>query len=124
MYFAVAPSIVVPPVSTVQQLNSAPLSLSCTADGFPLPIINWIRVLSNGSETVFPVGITVVDGRSFDVSNTVISMMTRVESVFLINATNITGTSRYVCIASNSLGNALFVVDGEFQLLEHSSVQS
>lgn len=58
LIISVAPSIVVAPVSTVQQLNSAPLSLNCVADGFPLPIITWIRILRNGSETVFPVGLT------------------------------------------------------------------
>lgn len=102
----VAPSFIVSPVSTIQHLSPAPLSLTCTADGSPLPTISWVRTLSNGSETEFSMANTDVDGRSFTVSRTSNVMMTMVESVFMISPTVVLDSANYTCRANNTVGMA------------------
>ena len=104
LILAVPPNVTVDPESTVQRLRPASLSLNCTADGFPLPSISWVRTLSNGSETEFSMGSTEVDGRNFTVSSTPNAMMSMVESVFMISSTVVLDTANYSCRASNTVG--------------------
>ena len=102
-FIAVAPSITVAPVSTVQLLAPASLSLTCTADGLPLPTITWVKTLSDGSERGYNMSSTDVgDGRSFIVINS--SSATTMMSVFVIDSTVVLDTANYSCRASNALG--------------------
>ena len=102
---AVAPSVTVPPVSSVLLFSPSPLSLNCTADGSPLPTITWIRTLSDGSQTEFSMDSTDVGGRSFDITTTPTSSSTTVESVFTTASTVVLDTGDYSCRANNSIGN-------------------
>ena len=102
--------------TTVYRLNSAPLSIQCIVDGFPLPAVTWIRTLIDGSKTVFSDGLTELDEMTFNIS-TVALNITTIESFFLvINATNITDTLRFTCRANNIIGSTQISakVVGEF----------
>ncbi len=49
---AVPPTILESPVS-VSVFAPAPITLTCTADGYPLPTIVWIRTSLNGTEMIY-----------------------------------------------------------------------
>ena len=53
LYFVVSPPLISSlPVSAIQIISPADLTLSCSAIGHPLPNITWIRTLGNGSQTI------------------------------------------------------------------------
>ena len=119
---AVAPNFMLNPVRTVQLLHPAALILTCTAVGFPLPTISWIRTFSNGSEMEFTVGSTEMDGRDFTVFSTSDAMMF-VGSIFMISSTVVLDTANYTCRASNTVGmmdstSTVFVKYSEYLFIE------
>ncbi len=105
--FADAATIIVPPVMTVYQACSDPLSLNCSAEGLPLPRFTWIWTPNNGSKREFFLGFTDVDGRRFIVSSTPHATLNRVDSVFLITSMTDDETCMeytVTCRADNYLG--------------------
>ena len=90
------------PASIVQVLRPAPVTLTCTAEGSPLPTITWFRMLSNGSEIEFSSG---VGSGNFTITNSSNVMAMIVQSNFMINPTVVLDTANYSCRASNTLGN-------------------
>ena len=101
-FHAVVPNITVNPASIVQVLRPDPVTLTCTAEGSPLPTITWLRTRSNGSEIEF----SSVGSGSFTITNSSNAMAMTVESNFMINPTVVLDTANYSCRASNTLGNA------------------
>ena len=104
MSTAVPPSVISSTESTIQLTAPALLSLSCSADGFPLPIITWIAVLSNGSQILYYNGNTtngkqVIMYEGLDSSS--------ISSGFSINATTASDSDNYSCKATNRLGTSV-----------------
>ena len=99
----VVPSILEAPLSSVQMLSPSPLSLNCTADGFPLPTIAWTRTVGDATETLSMADIGVGDGSFYISSDPNPSMMT-VQSIFRIDPTMVQDTAEYRCRANNTLG--------------------
>ena len=104
MSTAVPPSVISSTESTIQLTAPALLYLSCSADGFPLPIITWIAVLSNGSQILYYNGNTtngkqVIMYEGLDSSS--------ISSVFSINATTASDSANYSCKATNRLGTSV-----------------
>ena len=104
MSIAVPPSVISSPESKIQLTTPALLSLSCSVDGFPLPIITWIVVLSNGSQIFYYNGNTtngkqVIMYEGLDSSS--------ISSIFSINATTASDSANYSCKATNRLGTSV-----------------
>ena len=100
-FHVVIPAIIVDPASIVQVLRPAPVTLTCTAEGLPLPTVTWFRTLNNGSEIEF----SSVGSGSFTFTNSSNAMAMTVQSNFMINPTVVLDTANYSCMASNTLGN-------------------
>ena len=56
----IPPTVTESPVTTVQVLTPAGLSLNCTADGLPLPTISWVNTFNNGSQIEYDMDSTDV----------------------------------------------------------------
>ena len=102
-FHVVVPAIIVDPASIVQVLRPAPVTLTCTAEGYPLSTITWLKMLSNGSEIEFSSGVS---SGSVTITNSFNAMAMTVESNFTINPTVVLDMANYSCRASNTLGNA------------------
>ena len=100
----VPPVITASPVSTTELLSPAALTLSCSADALPLPIIAWLRTLDGGSETIFNTSSVLERGRNIFVLN---SFLTAVNgtSMLSVDTTTAVDSGNYTCIATNRLGS-------------------
>ena len=90
-------------------------SLTCSAEGLPLPSITWMW---NDMEREFSEGFTDDNGKLVNVSNTLHATMNRVDSVFYINSTVGALCAEYytaICRASNYLGGGSKLSESELQ---------
>ena len=118
-FYLVPPEIPVPPVNTIV-VSGDEVVFNCTAVGDPLPTISWyIRGVGSSLPNMVPFD----DDGLFD--NSYIATMTinttTMMSSLTINETIPFLAEDYVCVASNSLGNAsstaTLSVLGEFYVL-------
>ncbi len=70
--------------------------LSCSVEGFPLPIISWVMVDDDGNHKY------LIAENSFVITET--STQSTVTSTLIILFANITLSGAYQCMASNTLG--------------------
>ena len=118
-FHVVPPEIPVPPVNTIV-VSGDEVVFNCTAVGDPLPTINWyIRGVGSSLPNMVPFD----DDGLFDDSfiDTMTINTTTVMSSLTINETIPFLAEDYVCVASNSLGNAsstaTLTVLGKFYVL-------
>ena len=97
--FTVPPTNVYVTESSLQVLSPNEIQLSCSAESLPLPSFTWLRVTSDGSETLFN-SSTVQGSNSFTVNNS------DATSTFTISPTTAINTGTYFCKAINRLGNS------------------
>ncbi len=91
------------PESSIQVQYSTRLSLSCTAQGNPLPVITWLQQLSNGSQIQYfssnvtnsQIVITEADSGSDSLMST-----------FVVNSASINSAGIYKCQGQNVIGVA------------------
>ena len=95
----VSPTILEDPVP-VSVFAPAPLTLTCTGEGYPRPTIVWIRKFPNGEVTEFSLPRVYLD-------LTVTANGLNVTSNLTILETNELNTGNWSCRANNSLGEAV-----------------
>ena len=98
----VSPTILEDPVP-VSVFAPTPLTLTCTAEGYPRPTIVWARTFPNGVVTEFSLPIIGMD----DVDLTETANGLNVTSNLTILETNELDTGNWSCRANNSLGEAV-----------------
>ena len=91
------------PVSTIELLSPATLTLSCSADALPLPIIAWLRTLDGGSETIFNTSSVLERGRNIFVLNSFLTDINAM-SMLSMDSTTAIDSGNYTCITTNRLG--------------------
>ena len=77
-----------------------PLTLTCTADGYPRPTIAWTRTFPNGEVTEFSLPMD-----NFDLTETVIGL--NVTSNLTILVTDELDTGNWSCRTNNNFGEAV-----------------
>ncbi len=91
------------PESSIQVQYSTRLSLSCTAQGLPLPVITWLQQLSNGSQIqYFSNNVT----NSQIVITETASGSDSLMSTFVVNSASINSAGIYKCQGQNMIGVA------------------
>ena len=103
-FSSVPPVITASPVSTTELLSPARLTLSCSADALPLPIIVWMRTLDDGSETIFNTSSVLEHGRNIFTMNSFITEVNAM-SILSVDTTTAVDSGNYTCIAINRLGS-------------------
>ena len=88
----------------VQALSPHSVTLSCSAEGLPVPSFYWIRILNDGTETMFNSSNIIIQGQMFSISS--FPEGTTVTSNFNISRTFAIDSGTYVCMAKNRLGNS------------------
>ena len=83
--------------------------LSCSVEGFPLPMISWVMMDSEGNKRA------ITSGENFNVTET--SSAFSITSNLIISRTDLTSNGVYMCVAINDVGSinasALLTVNGE-----------
>ena len=100
-FFSVAPQLIFSPLVTLQIISPETISLNCSFEGLPVPDLSWIKVLSDGSSTEFNMASTMVNGRTFHISDSTVS--NTVTSIFTISPTTAIDTATYICMATNRI---------------------
>ena len=102
----VPPVIMASPVSTTELLSPARLTLSCSADSLPLPIIAWLRTFDDRSETIFNTSSVLERGRNIFVMNSFLTAVNAM-SMLSVDSTTAIDSGNYTCIATNRLGSSV-----------------
>ena len=103
-FSSVPPVIIASPVSTIEILSPVRLTLSCSADALPLPIIAWMRTLDDGSDTIFNTSSVLERGRNIFIQNSFLTAV-NVMSMLSVDTTTAVDSGNYTCIATNRLGS-------------------
>ncbi len=85
-------------------LSPMSLTLTCSADGLPQPIIAWVRTLDDGTDRIFNTSSVLENGRNILISNSNPSSL-NTSSSFSVTTTYATDSANYTCIATNRLGS-------------------
>ncbi|XP_064387090.1 receptor-type tyrosine-protein phosphatase S-like isoform X2 [Halichondria panicea] len=90
------PNITSPPMDlTVLAPQGA--VLSCSVEGFPLPMISWVMMDSEGNKRA------ITSGENFNVTET--SSAFSITSNLIISRTDLTSNGVYMCVAINDVGS-------------------
>ena len=104
IFSLVPPVITASPVSTIELLSPVRLTLSCSVDALPLPIVVWMRTLDDGSETIFNTSSVLERGRNIFILNNFLTAV-NVMSMLSVDTTTAVDSGNYTCIATNRLGS-------------------
>ena len=105
IFFSLVPPVITTsPVSTIQLLRPVRLTLSCSADALPLPIIVWMRTFDDDSETIFNISSVLERGRNIFIRNSFLTAV-NVMSMLSVDTTTAVDSGNYTCIATNRLGS-------------------
>ncbi len=96
--FLVPPTNTMSPSTTVQALSPQSATLSCTAEGLPLPTFTWNRVRDSNIELTFKSNTTTLNSKTYSISTSMGA------SNFTIAPTSAVGSGTYSCVAMNRLG--------------------
>ncbi len=96
--------VTISPMAMLNVLSPMSLTLACSADGLPQPIIAWVRTLDDGTERIFNTSSVLENGRNIRVSNN-IPFSLNISSTFSVTTTFATDSANYTCIATNRLGS-------------------
>ena len=89
------PNIITPPMDLTVLAREAAV-LSCSVEGFPLPIISWVMMDDDGNHKY------LIAENSLDITET--NTQSTITSTLIILFANITLSGAYQCMASNTLG--------------------
>ncbi len=101
---SVPPVVTNSPMAMLNKLSPMSLTLTCSADGLPQPIIAWVRTLDDGTDRIFNTSSVLENGRNILVSNSNPSSL-NTSSTFSVTTTFATDSANYTCIATNRLGS-------------------
>ncbi len=96
--------VTISPTAMLNVLSPMNLTLACSADGLPQPIIAWVRTLDDGTEIMFNTSSVLENGRNIRVSNNIPFSLTTSSTLSVTN-TIATDSANYTCIATNRLGS-------------------
>ena len=96
--FLVPPTNTMSPSTTVQALSPQSATLSCTAEGLPLPTFTWNRVRDSNIELTFNSNTTILNSKTYSISTSMGA------SNFTIAPTSAVDSGTYSCVAMNRLG--------------------
>ena len=102
--FLVPPTNLSPLNAEVQVLSPDSITLSCSAEGLPVPSFIWVRTLIDGTETMFNSSKIIIKGQTFSIF--IFPEGSAVTSNFTISRTFAIDSGTYVCMAKNRLGNS------------------
>ncbi len=98
LYFLVPPTNTMSPSTTLQALSPQSATLSCTAEGLPLPTFIWNRVRDSNIEVTFNLSTTTHNSKTYSISTSMGA------SNFTIAPTSAVNSGTYSCVAMNRLG--------------------
>ncbi len=96
--FLVPPTNTMSPSTTMQSLSPQSATLSCTAEGLPLPTFTWNRVRDSNIELTFNLSTTPLNSKTYSISTSMGA------SNFTIAPTSAADSGTYSCVAMNRLG--------------------